>query len=359
MSDKVIAIVAGGTGGHVFPAVSVFQELKARKQKVLFITDQRAERFCADISNDDLIVMKTIRVPKQLDQIAKNFSKLLKNIKIVKQMLALENIALFVGFGGLFSLVPLIYSYLKKVPFIIHEQNAVMGVSNRLLSRLAHQVFLSYPNTKYATKNASVLGLPIRKAFLDLVDNQSPKQEPKDKFEICVIGGSQGAKIFAEEMPQSLDALPQALKEKINLIQQARAEDVQDLEERVKKAGIEAEVRPFIMDSAYVLSNTDLVICRAGASTIAEVATLGRPAIIIPFAQAKDNHQVANAKAYVQNGCGWLLTEEQFRKGELTKLVEYLMEHPQELSKASDNMKKNRKLDATCLISDKICQDFL
>ncbi|MDR1475489.1 MAG: undecaprenyldiphospho-muramoylpentapeptide beta-N-acetylglucosaminyltransferase [Holosporales bacterium] len=359
MSKKTIAIVAGGTGGHVFPAVSLFQELKTGGQEVLFITDQRAEQFCTDVPQNDLIVMNTIKIPKHIEHIAKNLSKLFKNIKHIKKLLNQEDVVVFVGFGGLFSLVPLMYSCIKKIPFVVHEQNMVMGISNRFLSKFANQIFLSFRDTKYAPKNALAIGLPIRKKFVDLVESQKLYGASKDKFEICVIGGSQGALIFSQEIPKSLDALPQNLKERINLIQQARVEDVKDLEANLKKAKIKAEVRPFITDSAYVLSKADLVICRAGASTIAEVVALGRPAIIVPFAKARDNHQVANAKAYTQNGCGWFLTEEQLRKGEITQLIKYLMENSQELLKSSENMKKARKLNVAGLIADKICQDFL
>ncbi len=344
--DKTIAIVAGGTGGHVFPAVAVFQKLKEQKRKVVFITDQRAKKYCDDIPVADLIVMNTIKVPKQLDHVYKNISRLLANVRIVKKLLKEHNVINFLGFGGLFSLVPLIYGYIKRIPFSIHEQNIVMGLSNRILSKFAENVFISFQDTKFSPDGSVVSGLPIRNVFISQSNKYAKDEESKDLFKIAIMGGSQGAKIFSKEIPKSFANLSDEIKKKITVIQQSRVEDMQELENSLKLAGISADVRPFISDIAHVLNQSDLIICRAGASTLGEIASIGKPAIIVPFAQSKDNHQIANAKYYLHNGCGWLVTEEQLKNGEITALVEHLINNPDDLKRASENIQKCRCFDS-------------
>ncbi len=339
--NNLIVLAAGGTGGHIFPAQAVCGILLKKKYTPLLICDDRTDQFLQQPLSE--ITRYKILSRKYSDSI---FSKLtalcltlistfLVTFKFIK-----AGPKLVIGFGGYPSFPTLLAATVLRIPFIIHEQNAVLGRVNRIFARFAKKVFLTFPNTKFAhKKNSIVTGNFVRPEIL------SAKSSPKkaDKIYILVIGGSQGAQIFSEVIPHTICSLPKSLQKKLVITQQARPNLLDSTKLFYKKSTAKVEIKDFFLNIGELLKQADLVICRAGASTIAELIELGKPAIFIPYKHAMDNHQYFNAKYLVDNGAAIMIEESHLSTQKLgEEILRLLNKKPtlSAMSKAAKGLKK-------------------
>lgn len=305
--SRPLVIAAGGTGGHMFPALAVIAELRRRGRAVTLMTDVRGARFAASESARELIAAAAPQ--------GAPLSRLLAVATLARGLV--EALAAFrrlkpaaaAAFGGYASVPAALAAWLSRVPLLVHEQNAVMGRANRLLARLASRVALSFESTAACPAPPGKLlltGNPVRP---DFAHEHAPKP-PSDRLRLVVLGGSQGARVFADLVPAAVALLPSALKSRLLVTQQCRPEDLDRVRAAYLAIDQPAELATFFADAAERMAAADLVIARAGASTVAELLTLARPAILVPFPFAVDDHQTANARALARAGAAVLLPQQ-------------------------------------------------
>ncbi len=356
-ADYTVVFGAGGTGGHLFPAIAVAQKLRTlagRKLKLVLIIDRRGKEFVAPEHFHEVYTVRSAGVSgkgligKFLALFALGWgyfsaARLLKTLKP----------AAVIGFGG-YASVPVVMSAIRRgYPTVIHEQNAVLGRSNRVLAGGVDRLALSFHPTamlptKALERNAVVqTGNPVREAVLAHRHQPFVHSYPTDPFHLLVFGGSQGAQRFASIVPQCLAMLNSSNRRRLVITQQAREEDIERLRQTYADLGIEAYLTTFFDDLPQRISEAHLVIARAGAMTVAELTVIGRPAILIPYPHAADNHQMANAERFVENGAGWLFDEMYLTTEQLAERVESLMEHAEWLGVAAACAKEQSELAIT------------
>lgn len=352
-----IILAAGGTGGHLFPAASVAEELALRGHEVIILTDTRGLRFARIFGNREVCEIASGRVTEsgltsKLQAVMALGKGYLQALAFIKE----RNPAAVVGFGGYATFPVLLAARTQGVPSCVHEQNAVLGRVNRWLSPTVDRIALTYGKTKFVTgsraEKAVVTGNPIRSDVADLNNRPYPAVSDEGILRILVVGGSLGARVLSDIVPLAMAALPPAVRQRLQITQQCRAEDIARTEDAYAKAGIAAEVFEFVDDMPERLSWTHLVIARAGASTLAEVAAAGRPAILVPLPIATDDHQTANARSFSDAGAGWVVPQPEFTVAELAKRVQKLINRPETLIEAARNARALGRPDATRLVSD-------
>lgn len=347
-----ILLAAGGTGGHMFPAISVSEQLQARAHEVYFVTDERGAKY----------------LPEECSKSVYNLSRL-GNRTLVSMPLAIWQMfvvivscfflflfsrpARVVGFGGYVTYPVLLMARIFMVPYYIHEQNSVMGNVNRWFLKGAKGVMTSFPDTLYANDAALYTGLPVRKDLL-VVRESPPYLPPVSNFNLLVLGGSQGASVFSNVVPQALNLLPKELKQQLSVVQQCRPNDLDAVQEMYREMNVRARLAPFFDRMAIELSHAHLVICRSGASTVAELGIIGRPAIFVPYPAAMDDHQVGNASYAVSQGGGWMMLEKDFTPEALAKLLQELWHAPALLEQSARMMRALGKCSAAEEISQVI-----
>ena len=302
----LIALAAGGTGGHVFPALAVAEALHSAGVETLMMTDHRGARL---IPAEGRVVLPA-GSPFQRCVLARLSAmvKLGTGVTLALLLLLKRRPAAMVGFGGYPSFAPLLAARLLGVPSLLHEQNAFLGRANHLLARWTGHLALSWDGTRNLPSQVTtfISGMPVRSAFFAIKPRPASTKGP---LSLTVIGGSLGAAVFAELVPTALATLPKALRARLQIVQQCRAEQVDTLRQTYVALGMDAEVAVFFTDMPDRLAASDLVIARAGASTVAELAAAGRPALMVPFAGAMDDHQTANARQLETAGGGQCLAE--------------------------------------------------
>ena len=313
-----IAIAAGGTGGHVFPARAFAACLAARGEAAIAVTDRRGAAFAGDAP------VHTIRAgpPRSL----RGLMQLGLGVFDARKVLRSTRSRAVVGFGGYPSAPTVLAARWLGLATVLHEQNALLGRTNRVLARGRVKVAASYPGM-----GDRLVGNPVRPEIAALRDRPYTPPAPDKPMRLLVFGGSQGARIFSEVLPEALGPLAG----RVSVRQQCRAEDLEPARDTYRRHGVEADLEPFIEDMAGALGEAHLVIARAGASTVAELAAAGRPAIFAPYPHATDDHQSANASAVIEAGGGWLLADRDFTPDRLQGLVETCLAEPERLSRAA------------------------
>ncbi|HXG79147.1 MAG TPA: undecaprenyldiphospho-muramoylpentapeptide beta-N-acetylglucosaminyltransferase [Methyloceanibacter sp.] len=357
MTTRPILLAAGGTGGHLFPAAALAQELRRRGYEVELATDIRAEKYGVEFPARAIhrIPSATLASRNPVD-VCKTFSRLGKGYFDALRLLREVNPRAVIGFGGYPTLPPLIAARTLRIPTGIHEQNAVMGRANRLLARLVDRVALSFPTTKRlhagAAAKSRVTGTPVRDAVLAYRDVAYVTPEPASRLLLLVFGGSQGAHFFAEVVPQALSLLPSPFRWRLTVVQQAREEDLAALRESYKEAGIAAHLAAFFRDLPERIANSHLVIARAGASTVAELMAIGRPCILVPLPHALDNDQLENATRLAEGGGGWCIKQNELTPERLAAELEGLFTAPERLADAAAKAKAMATTDAVTKLAD-------
>lgn len=350
--QKKIFIVAGGTGGHVFPALSIYQELISSGTQATFIADERGQRYLKPEINQKKLCIKASgsgAVKKLVALITMGFAFLQSLC-----LLATNRPNIIIGFGG-YPTVPVILAaklFGKKI--YIHEQNSVLGKANILGTKFAEKIFLSFEGTKCLNKKynskAIVVGNPVRKEIAALADSAYQPIEQGSKINILVTGGSQGSNIFNETVPKAIANLPEELKSRIHITQQARKESLEQVKNFYQVNNISCEVSNFFENIHEKLKDAHLVICRSGASTIAELAVAGKPVILVPLKNSAHNHQKINAEYLVNKNAAIMLEENEFEQQSLSKILEDLFLKESKLKNYSANIKKLAKLNVTSKI---------
>ena len=346
-----VILAAGGTGGHIFPALAVGDYLQEQGHDVMLLTDKRGESMVMG-----KISFKRISASSPFQAGLGN--KMLGLARLGIGFLQSLSVMMFkrpkavIGFGGYPSFAPIMAGRLVGAKCILHEQNAVMGRANRQLARLAHEIALSFATTTGApmTKNISVTGLPVRAAFHDI----SPYQAKGSAYHILVVGGSLGAQIFADIIPQAIAQLPDAIKAKITLTQQARDEHIAPLKQAYQEMGLQADVARFFHNIPELFDASDLIISRSGASSIQEIATSGRAALLIPFQGAMDDHQTGNAMRLVEAGGAVMMTEQNAQASLLSRHLRDILSDDakrQEMAQASKTLSHRQASSAIAALT--------
>jgi UDP-N-acetylglucosamine--N-acetylmuramyl-(pentapeptide) pyrophosphoryl-undecaprenol N-acetylglucosamine transferase len=357
VSVRPILLAAGGTGGHLFPAASLAQELNRRGYAVELATDMRAEKYGGDFPARAIhrIPSATLASRSPL-AVAGTFTRLGFGYAGAMRLLFGMRPKAVIGFGGYPTLPPIIAARTLRIPTAIHEQNAVMGRANRLLARLVDRVALSFMPTKLlapeAVARATLTGIPVRDAVLKFRDVPYVAPTGDSRLLLLIFGGSQGARFFSEAMPPALMRLPTALKDRLTVVQQAREEDLDELREAYSRAGIAAHLAPFFRDLHERIANTQLVVARAGASTVAELTAIGRPALLVPLPHALDNDQLENATRLEAAGGGWCVPQCELSDVRLADLLEGLLSTPDRLAEAAKKSHGFATVDAVKRLAD-------
>ena len=339
MSKPVVMVAAGGTGGHLFPAFALTEELKRRGFDVDLVTDVRADQYGIDFPGRAIhqVPSATLR-GRSPAAVLKMVQTLARGIWRARSLLRETNPSVIVGFGGYPTVPPLLAARLAGVPSIIHDANAVMGRANRLLARFASVIALTFEKTKYVKaghkSKTRLVGMPVRDVVLAEVAPYQTRSRA-GAFSLLVFGGSQGARVFADIVPLALAGLPQAYRARLKLVQQVREEDMERVLDAYSNAGIDAELAPFFSDLPRRMANAHLVIGRAGASTVAELTVLGRPAILVPLPHALDNDQLENATRLQEVGGAWCIEQAEFTPERLRGEIIHLADSPDVMSEAA------------------------
>lgn len=341
-----IILAAGGTGGHVFPALSVGEALLQKGYSVAYITDQRGQRyFPSSLKKSVLFFHRKSGFSNRLLfllSLSKHFLKYFLYFLIKRP-------SLVVGFGGYPSLSCLLAAQCLFIPTVIHEQNVVIGKTNRFLSHFAKKVLLGFSHSQ---EKGTVVGNPVRSDILRLQDHVY--QSPKDVFRLLVIGGSQGAKIFSTVLPEALTHIPSVLLDKLEIVQQVRRE-FQELTHKIyQEKGIKATLYPFIENIATELEKAHFVIARSGASTVSELMVAGKPSLLVPYSLAVQNHQFRNALYLKNQEAAWVLTEKEFIKENILSLFIFLLQNPQALFEKSKKIKSLAYPKASQVLADEV-----
>ena len=311
MSAPLLLIAAGGTGGHMFPAQALAEAMIARGWRVKLSTDARGARYAGGFPQAVQVVVSgsaTFARGGALAKLAVPF-RILGGVLGATARMVIERPAVVVGFGGYPTIPALSAAFLTRRPRMIHEQNGVLGRVNKLFAPRVQKVACgTWPTTLPAGVVGEHTGNPVRAAVMERAGAGyiAPGDYP---MSVVVIGGSQGARILSDVVPEAVARLPGVLRHHLRIAQQARPEDLDRVVAAYEAAGILAEVAPFFADIPRRLSEAQLVISRSGASSVADISVIGRPAILIPFAAATDDHQTANARGLVEAGAAVLISE--------------------------------------------------
>lgn len=317
--SKTALIMAGGTGGHIFPGLAVAQELRERGWTVHWLG--------APGSMEERLVpprgfpLETVEFSGVRGKGAASLLGLpLRIITALSQARAvLRRVKpdVVVGMGGYITVPGGLAAVLAGIPIVLHEQNSVAGMANKLLARFAKRVFSAFPN---AIAGAEWVGNPLRAEF-----TQQP--EPAARFagrtgplHLLVVGGSLGAKALNEVVPQALALIPEASRPQVT--HQSGAKQIDALQANYAAAGVQASLTPFIDDAAKAYADADIIVCRSGASTVTELAAVGAAAVFVPFPAAVDDHQTANARFLVDTGAGWLVQQSVLSAQNLAEMLE-------------------------------------
>ena len=336
-SARHIVLASGGTGGHIFPARALCEELTNRGLQVSLMTDQRGEAYEKLFPGADIIPV-TSASPSVGGLVGKAAAAVKLLAGTVQSILILRRLkpTAVVGFGGYPSMPPAAAAAFLKIPLILHEQNAVLGRVNKLLSGMATRIATSFHHTESAEEEVirkmNFTGNPVRREILELHGRsyQSPEQE--NDIRLLVLGGSQGATVLSDVVPAAILALPEALQSRLHIVQQCRSEDLERVEKAYAASRVKTTLASFFTNVPELLSGCHLAITRSGASTIAELTVSGRPAILVPYKFAMDNHQQKNAENEVSKGAARLILQDDFTAETLSRHLMELLGSPDKLS---------------------------
>jgi UDP-N-acetylglucosamine--N-acetylmuramyl-(pentapeptide) pyrophosphoryl-undecaprenol N-acetylglucosamine transferase len=340
MIPRHFVLAAGGTGGHMIPAHALAAELVGRGHHVALITDERGARFPGLFAGVPVHILPAGRLAGGPIGWLRALRQISVGRAMARRLYESFTPSAVIGFGGYPALPALLAAHRSGIATLIHEQNAVLGRVNRFLSGRVDAIATAYEQVdRLAPKNRHKLhlvGNPVREEIVALRNQPFPALTPDGIFRILVIGGSQGASILSRVVPAGLGLLPDHFRRRLQVTQQCRPEDIETVREQYAGLGIPADLSTYMSDIPERLAWSHLVIGRAGASTVAELTVAGRPAILIPFAAATDDHQTANAREMVKAGGARMIQQKQFTPIELAKQMQKLGPEPKALQLAAE-----------------------
>ena len=361
---KILMLVAGGTGGHIYPSLSLINNMKS--YNFIIITDHRGKEYYEKyFDNKNLnfrIYTHKVTSPSNKKIIFKIISLFQILLSLVRSFLIImfQKPSVVIGFGGYPSVAPILAAKICNVPSIIHEQNAIIGRANKLLSKISNKIALSFVDTKNIknTNNIIFNGNPVRQEFEEIGYTDYVKSITNKPFTILIFGGSLGASYFSKQLTSIICSLPEEIKKEIKIIQQTRKEELETVRNNYNIHKIEAEVSIFFQNIQNKFKLANLIITRSGGSTVAEILASCRPAIFVPLPSSFDNHQFENAKFFETNRCGWVFDQINNSKSDFQKLIKDIIKNPKKLIEVN---LKIRKLSQSLskLRNDKTPSEFL
>ncbi len=353
----LVVVAAGGTGGHLFPAEALSVALARRGAVIDLATDERATRYGSTFPARATHVIPSATL-RGRDPISLARTVGMLSLGVMKAWLLLGRLrpAAVVGFGGYPSIPPVLAARLRGIPTVIHEQNGVMGRANRLLSSRVTAIATSFPGvldgSPALAAKATPTGNPVRPAVVAVASAPYAPPAASGPFNLIVFGGSQGARIMADIVPAALSRLEAKLRARIKVVQQAREEDFERVRQAYAQAQVTAEVARFFPDLPARIAACHLVVSRSGASTVAELAAIGRPAILVPLPHALDQDQRANAGVLEKAGGAIRIEQAEFTPERVATLVTALADDPDRLAKMAAAAKSTGVLDAADRLAD-------
>lgn len=350
-------LAAGGTAGHLFPAFALAQELGRRGIGVDLVTDMRGDRYGAGFPARNIHqVPAATFAGRSPVAAARTLFTLGRGTLSAYALMGRVRPAALVGFGGYPTIPPLTAARLRGIPTILHEQNAVLGRANRLLSRGVSAIATSFAKVRLLDgalrAKARLTGNPVRDAVLQHAGRLYSASRDGEPFRLLIFGGSQGARFFSDAVPPALVRLPEPLKRRLEVTQQCREEDLERVRAQYRENGIRADLATFFKDLPERMASSHLVIARAGASSVAELAVLGVPSILVPLPHALDNDQLQNATQLAEAGACWPVEQKTLTEPGLAELVARLMSSAGELETAAAAARSQGRADAAVRLAD-------
>ena len=352
-----IVIAAGGTGGHLFPGQALAQELRRRGRKIVLMTDERVQRFDRLFPEADIYeVPSATPSGKGLAGLLRAAPAILAGIARSFAILQRVKPAALIGFGGYPTLPPVAAAILRGVPTCVHEQNAVLGRVNRLVGPHVEAIASTFDKPKFLkARDAGKLvltGNPVRDAVIAQAGAPYDAPQPGGDIRLLVFGGSQGARVMSDVVPVALSHLPEGMRRRLRVVQQARPEDIERVGRIYAEAGIDAELNSFFDDMPERIAACHLVVGRSGASTVSELAVIGRPSILVPLPHSLDNDQKANAEKLASVGAAWMIEQKDFTEDAFARRIEQLFAAPADLEAAAAAAKDQGQPNAVRDLAD-------
>jgi UDP-N-acetylglucosamine--N-acetylmuramyl-(pentapeptide) pyrophosphoryl-undecaprenol N-acetylglucosamine transferase len=355
--QKLILLCAGGTGGHLFPAQALAVALKVRGLRIALATDERVASYGGDFPAETthIVPSATLRGSGPLAY-AKTVAALTYGLAKAWRLLGRLKPAAVVGFGGYPTLPPLFAAAMRGIPTVLHEQNAVMGRANRALAARVSAIAASVPEVRLLPEalkpKVTVTGNPVRPNVIAAAATPYDVPQAGGAFRLVVFGGSQGARVMADIVPDAVALLEPALRAQLAVVQQARGEDRARVEAGYANAEVKAEVAPFFADLPARVAQGHLVVARSGASTVAELSAIGRPAILVPLPGALDQDQLSNARVLEKAGGAVVIEQKDFSPQRLAAEIARLAAAPATLAAMAAAAKSAGRLDAAERLAD-------
>ena len=354
---RPVMLAAGGTGGHLFPAFALAEELGRRGIAVELATDMRGDRYGTGFPAQKVHRIHSATLGGRSPvAVAKTGWTLTRGVREAFKLMGQSRPAVVVGFGGYPSFPPLLAARMRGIPSVLHEQNAVLGRANRMLAKRVDLIATSFAKVGMLDaalqSRVRMTGNPVRQAVIDAAATPYRAPSANARFNLLVFGGSQGASFFSDAVPPALAKLSPGLRARLEVTQQAREEDVERTRAAYAAAGIAAEIAPFFRDLPARMANAHLVIARAGASTVAELVAMGRPSILVPLPHALDNDQLRNATTVAESGGGFAIPQKDLSVERLAAEIERLAAAPDELDRVAAAAKAQGRPDAAVRLAD-------
>ena len=355
--DASVMLAAGGTGGHLFPAFALAEALGRRGIPVDLVTDTRGDRYGTGFPARNIYQVPSGTGGNVL-KAAFAAIQLSRGLAAAHTLLGEVQPSLVLGFGGYPTFPPLLAAKMRKIPTAVHEQNAVLGRANRMMASRVDAIATSFATTSGLDEallaKAHHTGNPVRSVVIEAAQRHYWRPEPSQPVNLLVFGGSQGARFFSDCVPAALSQLPPSMRERLTVTQQARAEDIERVKAVYAAKGIRAEVAAFFKDLPFRMAASHFVIARAGASTVAELTVIGRPAILVPLPHSLDNDQLHNAQRLAESGGAWCIEQKDLSPDRLAAEVEMLISRPAMLAQAATAAKSQGRPDAVERLADMV-----
>jgi UDP-N-acetylglucosamine--N-acetylmuramyl-(pentapeptide) pyrophosphoryl-undecaprenol N-acetylglucosamine transferase len=349
----VVLLCAGGTGGHLFPAEALALALARRGWRIHLATDHRVAAYGQDFPAGETHIIPSATPSGSPVAAAKAVWRLARGFVAARRLVRSLRPAAAVGFGGYPTVPPMLAAARARIPTVIHEQNAVLGRANRFLASRVTVIATSFAKVGGARGRRVVeTGNPVRPAVLEAAKVNYAARGASDPFRLLVFGGSQGARFMSDLVPPAMAAIPQDIRSRLRVVQQCRAEDMARVAEAYRGMGVAAELQPFFRDMPARIAGSHLVICRSGASSVAELAVIGRPAIMVPLPHALDQDQKANAGILARAGGGWMVEQREMTPLRLARDISELIENPERLAVAAAAARRTGRPDAVEHLAD-------
>ncbi len=350
MDKKGVCILStGGTGGHVLPCTALATELNNVGWEVIIFTDTRGLQYVDKSSNEYSI--EVVNISSETASLRKKLIELSHQLPLgalrSAKLMFRKKPKFVLGFGGVSTFPILFVSVLLRIPIFIQEQNAVLGRVNRFFQRFSTKVFCHFSNTLFLDSKISLnTGNPIRNKVLKKSNSQYLEPGPWP-ITLLVLGGSQGARLLSDALPKCIETLSKKTKERLTIFHQARKDDIDRVLAAYRDMDLRACVRPFFEDVERLMSESQIIICRAGSNTLADISIVGRPAILIPLKHAKDEHQLRNAKMFAEEGGAIVVEESPSLVEDLSEKLSLVLKSPSKTRAMADKALKTGKPNAS------------